>query len=172
LPRKAEWTHRLPEVLAELRTLSAPAVDRAAVERLWGVSARQALRIMHRFGPQAAGSSMMIQREELIRQLEQMAEGGPVRFEHERRERLTSELERQRRQAAAQLVAVPVPPPEAGWQTLSDGIRLEPGRLEIRFQSGEQLLGLLLELAHAVAGDLEQFQATIGEAANSNSAAP
>ena len=151
-------------MLDELRALSAPSVDRAAIERLLGVSARQALRIMHQLTPHVAGKSLVILRQDLIRQLEGLEQGGAVQGERKRLERVTIELERVRSAAASHHVAVPVPAREAGWRSLPEGIRLKPGRLEIEFQSGEHLLGMLLELAQAVAGDLEQFQAAIGEA--------
>lgn len=153
----------MPGALEQLRALSSPAVDRAAIQRLLGVSPRQALRIMHRLAPHAAGKSLAILREDLIRQWETLARGAGAQGERQRLDRLTAELERVRRQTFAHRVAVPLPTREVEWKTLPEGIRLEPGRLEIQFQSGEQLLGMLLELAQAVAGDLAQFQAAIGE---------
>lgn len=164
MPRKTEWTHRIDSALDQLRAVSSPSVDRAAVERLLGVSPRQALRIMHRLTPHAAGKSLVIPRQDLIRQLEELRDGGPIQGERQRLERLTAELEKVRRHTAAHHIAVPAPVCPVEWRTLPDGIQLEPGRLEIRFETGAQLLGLLLELAQAVAGDLEQFQAAIGEA--------
>ena len=154
----------MPGALEQLRALSSPAVDRMAVQRLLGVSPRQALRIMHQLAPHAAGQSLAILRQDLIRQWEALEQGAGVQGERKRLERVTAELEKVRRLASAHHVAVPLPAREAEWKTLPAGIRLEPGRLEIQFQSGQQLLGMLLELAQAVAGDLEQFQAAIGEA--------
>ena len=166
MPRKTEWTHRLPRALAELRALPAPAIDRAALQRLLGVSARQALRIMHQLRPCLAGKSLVILRDDLIRQLEAAEANSGVRIERQRLERVTVELERTRLQLAARQIQVPVAAHAPAWPMLPDGIRLEPGRLEIRFASGEQLLGMLLELAHAVADDPDQFQAAISGGAD------
>jgi len=154
----------LDGALAQLRALASPSVDRAAVEQLLGLSPRQALRIMHRLSPHAAGKSLVIPRQDLIRQLEELRQGGGAQSEHKRVERMTAELDRLRRVSAAHRVAVPAARRAVEWRNLPEGICLEPGRLEIRFGSGEELLGMLFELAQAVAGDLEQFQAAIGEA--------
>lgn len=162
MPRKAEWTHRLEEAIGELRQLTAPTVDRAAMERLLRVSPRQALRILHQLSPHQAGKSLLIARTDLIVQFEAMLGREPVQSERRRLGRVVVELDRLRRQGAARNVKVAAP---AGgeWANLPDGIRLAPGRLEIAFLSGEDLLGKLLSLAQAVADDPEQFRAAAGD---------
>ena len=154
----------MEEAIEELRQLSTPTVDRASIERLLCVSPRQALRILHQLSPHRAGKSLLIARTDLIAQLESLASGAPAQAERRRLSRVTAELETLRRHGAARRLRLPVAvaAPTAGWAQLPPGIRLTPGRLEITFQSGEELLGKLLELAQAVAGDLEQFRAAIG----------
>ena len=151
----------MEEAIEELRQLAAPTVDRASLERLLRVSPRQALRILHRLSPHRAGKSLLIARTDLIAKLESLARGAPVQAERRRLSRVTAELEALRRHGVARRLTLPVAN-AAGWEHLPEGIALAPGRLEIEFRSGDELLGKLLELARAVAADPEQFRAVIG----------
>ncbi len=156
MPRKAEWPNRLDEALRQLRALTAPTIDRAGVEQLLGVSPRQALRILRRFSSRLVGKNLAIGRTELIAHLESFRAGEPVQQERRRLSRVAEEIERLRHRVQAKNIAVPI---EQGGEfgLLPEGLRLAPGRLEITFSTGEDLLGKLLALAQAVAADPEQF---------------
>lgn len=159
MPRKAEWTNKLDEAIAQLRQLQVSTVDRAGVERLFGVSPRQALRILHGFSPDMVGKNLAVDRVALIAHLEALQAGEPVQREQRRLRRVSDEIDQLRRGAQARKVPIPESQPSLQGQ----GTRLEPGRLEIRFTSGEDLLGKLLELARAVAEDPEQFRTAAGD---------
>jgi hypothetical protein len=157
----------LEEAIGELRQLSAPSVDRAALERLLGVSPRQALRILHTLSPHQVGKNLAIERTNLIERLETLLGGDSVQSERRRAGRVSAELDRLRRHRRAEGLEVPETAAAVagttGWASLPDGIRLAPGRLEITFASGGELLAKLFSLAQAVAADPEHFRVAAGD---------
>lgn len=157
MPRRPEWIHRLNAALAQLDTLTAPTLDRRAIEVLLNVSPRQAIRILHRLCGHQAGQALVIGRAELRQKLTELAANGEVRFERSRHGRVGEELARIGSARNARRIAVESPA-SSDLAQLSPGIRLGAGKLEIAFQSGEDLLSLLLELAQAIAADPERFQ--------------
>src|SRR5437879_10090368 len=60
MPAKAEWLLRLPEILAALRVLDIPVVDRAAMQRLFGFRRRRAIQFMHELDGYQAGHSFLV----------------------------------------------------------------------------------------------------------------
>ena len=69
MPAKAEWLLRLPEILAALRALDIPVVDRAAIERLFGFQRRRAIQFMHELDGYQSGHSFLADRLRLIAHL-------------------------------------------------------------------------------------------------------
>ncbi|MCC6536583.1 MAG: hypothetical protein IT162_03475 [Bryobacterales bacterium] len=158
MPRRPEWIHRLPEALERLGQLTAPTLDRQAVEILFGVSPRQALRILHQLAGHQAGQALVIGRAELRAKLEALAHRDDVLVEQRRHGRVGDELARLRATEQARHLTIPPPARPPALESLpASGIRLSPGRLEITFRNGEELLGRLLELAQAVADDPARF---------------
>lgn len=156
MPRRTEWTHRLEAAVEELRALPCPVVDRATVERLFGVSPRQALRILDRVGAYRAGKGLQVGRDDLVARLEAIGRDENVVFETRRRERIAGLLEEVRRELAARRVKI------RGAQEVVDGlpegVSLRPGHLEICYATTEDLLARLLELAQSIAVDYERFR--------------
>ena len=50
MPAKALWLLHIPEIIAMLETFDVPVVDRAIIERLFGLRRRRAIDLLHRFG--------------------------------------------------------------------------------------------------------------------------
>ena len=96
-----------------------PVIDRAAVERLFGLRRRQAIELLNRFGGYQAGRTFLIGREQLISQLDSMAASGEYRQEAARRERLAGSIEKIQRTRQTEAVRIPV---AAGsvWQPHAD----------------------------------------------------
>jgi hypothetical protein len=86
-------------------------------------------------------------------------ETGDYSVEQARRTRLTEHLDLLRRHQAASRVAIPVKPDvvDSRLADLPPGISLSPGRLEVDFDSPEELLGKLLMLAQSAANDFDKF---------------
>ena len=137
-----------------------PVVDRAVIQRVFGLGRRQAIEFMHRFGGYEAGRTLLIERARLIAGLDAMASGAEYERETARREKLTAALTRFQRSRRAEEVRIEVPPDVFGTRmpTLPVAVHLEPGRLEIEFSGSEDLLTKLFTLAQAAANDFEGFR--------------
>src|SRR5688572_12794759 len=66
MPARPQWFHQVASARETLRASSALVIDRAGIEKLFGVSPRTAVRLMNRFGGYQAGRTFLIGREELI----------------------------------------------------------------------------------------------------------
>ena len=134
-----------------IRTFPAPVVDRAGLEILLHVSRRAAIRLMHRFGGYQAGRTFLIAREDLARQLEAIRDGDNYQWESRRRERLDHALQKR--------IVIQVTPGVRDRKLLNlpSGVQLERRRLEIRFESTEELLRQLFEFSQAISDDYESF---------------
>ena len=112
---------------------------------------------MHRFGGYQAGRTFLIGRDDLSRQLEAILNGDPYQWEFRRRERLGEALQKIRR------VVIPVTneAKDRRLLTLPSGIDFERRRLEIRFESAEDLLKKLFEFSQAISNDYDNFRALV-----------
>lgn len=164
MPDQPSWIERVPEIQRALERMpgEAPWLDRASVERLFGLSARQSVRLMRGCaGAVQVGRSLLVPRVDLLR-LVGGAEGRGVE-ERRRRQRLHEVLGVARVEAGRR--AIPIPDvrlsPERVWGDLP-GVRLRPGRLEVEFQDVEELLRRLFELSQAIADDYGEFERLAG----------
>jgi len=157
MPRKPEWIHHIDSALAELDLLPSPFIDRRTLQSLLHVSPRQALRILNRLAPSSAGASLLIPRLELIAKLQSLRDGENSQFEIRRRDRLSDQLNRLRRDLKARQVRIEATQPVELLASLPPAIRLTPGRLEIRFTTAAELLTLLLSLGQAMTNDYHRF---------------
>jgi hypothetical protein len=140
--------------------MEVPVIDRAVFERLFGVRRRRAIQLMHFFGGYQAGRTFLLDRLQLMGQLEPLQAGAEFVLEAKRKQRLTETLDRVRRHRAAARVVLLV---AAGGLDrrlgdLPNGIRLEPGSLHVEFRKAEELLAKLFALSKAAANDFEAFR--------------
>ena len=156
MPANAEWLLRVPEILAELRALDVPVLDRAAIQRLFGFQRRRAIQLMHELNGYQAGHSFLVDRLSLIARLEALQKGDRFHQESRRRMRLEESVERMRRHAVAARVKIPVEPAvlDTRIHALPAGIRLAPGSLSVAFRDPQELLQRLFALSQAMANDL------------------
>jgi len=160
MPAKAQWLVRVPEILNELTSLDVPVVDRALCERLFRLRRRRAIDLMRCFGGYQAGRTFLVDRQQLVAQLERIRDSDDFKMEWRRKERLTERLEAIRRLQAGARVAIQVEPQTLGRRMpdLPPGIGLSRGVLHIQFESSEELLSKLFALAQAIANDYEAFE--------------
>jgi hypothetical protein len=138
-----------------IRTFSAPVVDRAGLEKLLQISRRAAIRLMHRFGGYQAGRTFLIGRDDLLGQLEAIRDGDNYQGETRRRERLDQALRKR-------IVIHTTSTIEGrGFLNLPLGVTLERKRLEIRFESTEDLLQQLFEFSQIISDDYDSFRSWI-----------
>jgi len=161
MPAKALWLLHIPEIIAMLEAFDVPVVDRAMIERLFGLRRRRAIELLHRFGGYQAGRTFLIERSHLMAELQRLAEGEEFQTESRRKERLDHAIDQLRRHNAAARVRIPVPPGvlHRKLAELSPGVALEPGHLHIEFAGAEDLLAKLYELSQAASNDFARFRA-------------
>src|SRR5947208_1248285 len=149
MPAQPTWFLHVPNILEQLRAISTPLLDRAAVEQLFGVRRRRAHALMGRFGGFQTGRTFLVDRLELITSLEALERGDDFDREQRRKERLSSELETLRRQLPGRRVSISAPADvrDHGMADLPAGVHLRPGELRVEFSGTEDLLRKLYELS-------------------------
>jgi hypothetical protein len=161
MPAKALWLLHIPEITAMLETFDVPVVDRAIIERLFGLRRRRAIELLHRFGGYQAGRTFLVDRRLLIDHLRRLSDGEEFHRESQRKERLDHIVDQLRRHQAAVRVKIPVQSDVFSRKLadLSPGVALEAGHLHIAFSGTEDLLGKLFELSQAASNDFDRFRA-------------
>jgi len=154
------WYARLEAIRKEILERDVPFLDREAVEQLFGLGRRQALRLMKRMRGHQVGYAYLVDRADLLEHLAYLARSGRPRLEEQRKRRVLETLREleQERESLTTRVALPV----RMVQGLPEGVsRVAPGRLAIDFSSPQELLGRLFALAEAAAGNFEEFARTL-----------
>lgn len=164
MPAKPAWLLKIPQILEMLESVDLPVVDRAMIERLFGLRRRRAIELMHHLGGyESGGRVFLVDRRVLIHHLQRLGAGEDFEREHRRRERLDHAVDEMRRHQAAARVQIPVPPDvyQRKLADLSDGVALEPGHLHVEFCGAEELLGKLYELAQVASNDFDRFRTAV-----------
>jgi len=156
LAPQVKWIDRVPEMVASLITSTTPPVlDRQSVEKLFGVSKRQALRLMADVGGYEAGNACLVRRRDLVRYLE----SPKVRDAQKgKRERIGAMVEAKWKEQSVNLQPKPViyAKPQTTPKTLPSGIEIETrrGANEVRLSFYDhkdlcdKLYGLILFLGN------------------------
>jgi hypothetical protein len=160
MPAKPEWLLRLPDIRAELEHLDVPVVDRASIERIFGLRRRRAIELMHEFGGYQAGRTFLLDRARLLEALQSLESGEDYAAEKRRRERLGDVVEASREHLISTRVRIPVraAAARASLDQLAPGVLLMPGMLSIEFRHPIELLEKLYGLAQAISHDFERFE--------------
>lgn len=144
--------------MEQIRHLPAPVVDRATIERLFGVRRRRANQIIARMGGYEVGRTALVERDHFLAGLEAIAAGEEFHYEERRRARVHEKLDEARRIVRAQQVKIQVPAaPKPEGPKLPPGVSIHPGEIRIEFDSPETLLTRLFELSQSIAHDYDQF---------------
>jgi hypothetical protein len=70
MAKPVDWIPLVPDALTALRQMTAPVVDRTTLETLLKIQRRTAIRLLHQLGGEQLGKTLLIPREQLIRELE------------------------------------------------------------------------------------------------------
>ena len=173
MPAKSSWLLRIPNIVATLSEMQAPVVDRGTFERLFRVRRRRAVDLVQRFGGYRVGNTVLVDRQKLIRQLQELETDPEVIREQRRKQRIADELDHIHRYSKAAAVVISGLPPVpfgAGW-ALPNGVSILDGRLSVEFSGVEELLTRLYGLAQAAAADFDCFCETLGCPSNAPSPA-
>jgi hypothetical protein len=155
MPAQPAWFLRLPEILEAVRALRTPVVDRAGFERLFQVRRRRAIELMHRFGGYQAGKTFLIDRGQLIAELDRAVASPDYTFEFRRKQRLAESIEQLERHRAAARVTIPRASLAPLDTSLPPDVHLEAGRLTVDFATPDDLLSKLFLFSQKIAGDFE-----------------
>jgi hypothetical protein len=161
MPSQPSWIQSVPEILEALEAPGAPPfLDRASVEKLFGVRRRQAIHLLGRVGGFQVGKTFVTSREAVIRFLREPARLGAARGERSRVERVGNALADARGDLHRRRIAIPARPDNAivSLAGLPPGIRLESGRLTVEFGTPVELLEKLFALSQALTNDFETVE--------------
>jgi hypothetical protein len=160
MPAKPEWLLRLPDIRAELEHLDVPVVDRAGIERIFGLKRRRAIELLHQFGGYQAGRTFLLDRARLLEALKSLESRVDYTAEKRRRERLRDVVEASREHLILTRVQIPVRAAAVrpSLDRLAPGVLLLPGILSIEFRHPIELLEKLYGLAQALTHDFEKFE--------------
>jgi hypothetical protein len=156
MPPVPEWFQRLPSILAELEAYPAPMLDRASLQKLFGVGRRTAVNLMARFGAeQQAGRTSLLSRMRLLKELRTEQSGDSVVYEQKRRERLVSLMDEARREVQRKRLEIKIDPRQQGvtFTSLPSKIEVRPRELRITFTDEEDLLTSLALFSRAMEND-------------------
>ena len=159
MPAKPRWLLAIPDAISQLETLDRPLLTRRDIEQLFGVSTARAATLMQAFGGEMTGYQRTLPRIRLLQQLKKHRARAAFRHEEERRERLVAEL----RKARLTGIRVKLPVESLGGKlaNLPDGVSVERGRIEVRFDGAKNAVEQLYSLAHALVNDYERFEALV-----------
>jgi hypothetical protein len=168
------WLLHIPEIRSMLAEVDLPVIDRAVVERVFGLGRRQAIELLHRFGGFQAGRTFLIDRKQLMAALDQIIAGDEYQQERTRHEKLTAALAKLQSTRRAKEVRIEVSSDvfDSRMRTLPEAVHLEPGRLEVEFSGCEDLLTKLFALAQTALNDFEGFQKVSEGAGTGGDSAP
>ena len=152
---------RRDEILLELRSIGTPEIERSAIERIFQLPRRSAIRLLQDFG--ATGKSKLkIDRKILIERVQEYDCELTGEQEVRRRAAFEQRMEKIRQEFIEQppiLVTAPVAIQRTKIRQLREhGIVLEPGRIEIQFQTPEEAMKKLVLLGQAMSNELSEFE--------------
>jgi hypothetical protein len=166
VPKLPCWYSRVPEILSGLQAPGAPPLlDRDAVEKLFGVRRRQAIRLLNAASGYQVGKTFIVGREALIHFVECVDRTGVTREARARKQRVASALNEVANYAEAQRVEVRPAASALNFrpENLSAAVELvAPGRLQISYRSAEDLLARIVELAASATNDFPAFRQLFG----------
>lgn len=162
MPQLPLWYARVPKILRQLRSPGTPPlVDRAAIEELFQVSRRQAIRLLGAARGYQVGKTFIIEKQTLIDYLQNLENSGIAPAARARKQRVAMALREVANHTAAQKVEIRTQPDALRRQPadLAGAIeRVGPGKLQISYKDAEDLLARVVELAAAAANDFPEFR--------------
>jgi hypothetical protein len=162
MPAKPIWYSRLDEIKRSLAHSTAPVVDRAAIEKLFGLGRRQAINLMRRFDGHLSGRHWFVDRLQMIERLGEVALLPGYGDEIRRKAALKDQIEilRETNPQLQRPIAAPRPP-QSG-VSLPPGVRVfNAGQMLISYLSTSELLGILLALTQEAVDDYGGFDVQV-----------
>ena len=165
MPPQLTWLHRLPDIVAQIKGLPSPVIDRSVIEQIFQVQRRQAHKLMAEFGAHQLGSgrgrTLVLTRDELVARLEALLHTEEFERTRLRKQKLATSLLESRERLKHRRVEIRVDPRQRslGREAWPATLQLSPGRLEIDFTSPNHLAEQLALVALALEDEWEKFSA-------------
>lgn len=163
MPPQLTWLHRLPDIIAQIKGLPSPVIDRSVIEQIFQVQRRQAHKLMGEFGAHQLGSgrgrTFVLTRDELGAQLEALVHTEEFERTRLRKQKVATVLVESRERLKHRRVEIRVDPRQRslGREAWPVTLQLSPGRLEIDFTSPNHLAEQLALVALALEDEWETF---------------
>ena len=162
MPKLPGWYLSVPAILRQLRRPGAPPfLDRPAIEKLFSVRRRQAIRLLASASGYQVGKTFVVDRQALVEFLEGVETSGAAPEARARKQRVAAVLSEVANHAAAQRVRVSTDADvlRRHPSNLPSAIELvAPGTLQISYRGAEDLLAKIVELAAAATNDFPAFR--------------
>jgi hypothetical protein len=169
MPGRPLWYARLHEIRTALARSQAPVLDRAAIERLFGLKRRQAINLMSHFEGYLSGRHWLISRQKILDQLDRVA-NAPGYGKQLRAKRNLSAYVETVKAARIELERPIQEPDQDQWPQPTNSplpmgvVCPRPGRMVIDYENVDALLATLNALALAAVADFAEFsEAVLGE---------
>jgi hypothetical protein len=155
MPARPTWFARVPHILGSLQAETAPPfLDRPAVEILFGVRRRQAIRLLRRCGGYQVGRTFLVPRESVLLFLAAQQADEELPEIEAQKQHVADFLGQARQSLSLPRIRLSTPKPsKITFAGLPPGIHLTPGRLAIEFESATELLEKLFSLSQALVND-------------------
>ena len=167
MARHPEWFERLDAVEEAIRDSPSPSLGRPEIGAAFGISERDAIRLLHRFGAEREGDALSLARSGLLAQLAAVKQGAAYQAFLRQRGNVAAQLAQAREETRAKQFRVrslPPSPPQSGFEELPASLtwRRAPGsaaagRFEILYENGEDLLWQLAEFLEAAGRHRPEF---------------
>ena len=170
MPGKPLWHDRIDEIRAALERAETPLLDRAAIERLFGLKRRQAINLMARFNGFLSGRHWLVERASVLRELDRLAREPGYGQRLRAKRKLSAHIEevKARRIEFARPITVPSENLVQKGEKLPAGVFCpRPGQMVLDYASVDALLAQINALAMAAVDDFAGFsEAVLGEEAD------
>ena len=167
MARHPEWFERLDPILDVVRQADGLAwIGRQEMQAIFCSSERDSIRLLHKFGAQERENALSLPRTALLAQLEAIRAGSTYAAFQRQRQGVAKQLTEARAEAAARQFRVasrPSPDRHIRLEDLPETITWrrarskEPGRFEIRYDDGADLMWQLAEFLSAAGVNREEF---------------
>jgi hypothetical protein len=162
MPAKPIWYSRLGEIKRSLAHSTAPVVDRAAIEKLFGLGRRQAINLMRRFDGHLSGRHWFVDRLQMIERLGEVALLPGYGDEIRRKVALKDQIEILRETNPQLQRPIAAPRPRQSDVSLPPGVRVfNGGQMLISYANTAELLGILLALTQEAVDDYGGFDVQV-----------
>lgn len=165
MPDKPLWLNRLSVVIQDLERSEDPWIDRATLQSMLGVGQRRGQQLLSPLARRRIGSSLVVDRGELVSHLAKIASGEVAYYERRRREGLATQMRDWIEQppVVVALTEAQVRHIEArDIDGLPPGVELGKGYITVRFEEPEEALRKLMALAMAIGRNRQAFDDCVG----------